>query len=70
MWRAIGALPDPALPGYSELTVRGGWLATPALEVFVVGEDLLHDRHPEVGFPTPGRVEFERAVRAGLTVRF
>jgi iron complex outermembrane receptor protein len=70
MWRAVGPLPDPALPGYTELTVRGGWLATPALEVFVVGEDLLHDQHAEVGFPAAGRVEFERAVRAGLTVRF
>ena len=70
MLRAVGALPAPEVPAYAELTARAGWQATPRLEVFVVGDDLLHSRHPENGPPTPARVEFERALRAGLTVRF
>lgn len=70
MFRAVGALPGPPLPAYAELTLRGGWRATPRVELFVVGDDLLHDRHGESGPALVSRVEFERAARAGLTVRF
>jgi iron complex outermembrane receptor protein len=69
-WYAVGALPDPAVPAYHELALRGGWRPVDTLELFVVGEDLLHARHPEAGAPTPARIEFERAVRVGATVRF
>ena len=69
MLRAVGELPNPRVPGYAELTLRVGWRATPAVDVWVVGQDLLHDAHPEAGPPSPTRVEFERAVRAGVTVR-
>jgi iron complex outermembrane recepter protein len=68
--RAVGALPTPALPAYTELTLRGAWHMTPTLELFVVGHDLLHARHPEVGAAGAARVDFERSARAGITVRF
>jgi iron complex outermembrane receptor protein len=70
MLRAIGALPDPTVPAYTELTLRAGWRVTPNVELSLVGDDLFHDRHPEGGPPTPGRVEFERSLRVGLALRF
>lgn len=69
MLRAIGDLPDPHVPAFAELSLRLGWRATPAVDVWITGQDLLHASHPEAGAPGPGRVEFERAVRAGLTIR-
>jgi iron complex outermembrane receptor protein len=68
--RAVGALPDPDVPAYAEMTLRGGWRITPQVEIWVVGEELLHDRHPEFGPMLPRRVEFERAARVGVTTRF
>ena len=68
--RAIDDLPSPSMPAYSEMTVRLGWRVTPRSDVWIVGHDLLHDRHPELGAPAPRRVEFERGFRVGTTVRF
>ena len=68
--RAVGALPNPASPAYTELTLRGGWHMTPRVELFVVGHDLLHGRHAEVGAAGAAVIEFERSTRVGLTVRF
>jgi iron complex outermembrane receptor protein len=69
-WYAVSALPDPAVPAYHELSLRGSWRPATTLELFVVGDDLLHAQHPEAGLPTPARIEFERALRVGATVRF
>jgi iron complex outermembrane receptor protein len=69
MLRAVAALPNPAVPPYAELNLRVGWWATPRSELWIAGQDLLHDRHPEFGSPLPARVEFERSVRVGLTLR-
>ena len=66
--RAISALPNPRVPTYAELNLRLGWQPTPGLELALVGQDLLHDSHPEFG-PLPRREEFERSVRAVLTIR-
>jgi iron complex outermembrane receptor protein len=66
--RSVGALPNPAVPAYTELTLRGGWFFTPRHDVWLVGQDLLHDRHQEAG--TGGALYFERSLRAGLTLRF
>lgn len=68
--RAVGELPAPRVPGYSELTVRLGWRAAPRADLWVVGHDLLHASHPEAGADLPARVHLERAVRVGITVRF
>jgi hypothetical protein len=51
------------------LNARVGWRATPRIELAVVGHDLLHDHHPEFGPPGPRREEFERGVRALVTLR-
>ena len=69
-FRSVGELPDPRVPAYSELTVRLGWHAASLVDVWIVGHDLLHASHPEAGPDLPIRVQFERAVRAGITVRF
>ncbi len=68
--RSSGALPNPQVPAYTELSLRLGWRVTPRLELSVVGQDLLHDRHPEAGAALLSRTEFERTIRAGLTLRF
>jgi iron complex outermembrane recepter protein len=69
MLRAIGALPHPAVPRYTELNLRFGWRATPRIELWGAGHDLLHDSHPEFGTAGPLRIEFERSFRAGVTFR-
>ena len=69
MLRAVAALPNPVVPSYAELNLRAGWWATPRAEFWVAGQDLLHDHHPEFGPNLPTRVEFERAVRVGITLR-
>jgi iron complex outermembrane recepter protein len=61
----------PALvPDYVELDVRLGWSPTRALELSVVGQNLLHGRHPEYGKPGPTRVEIERNVYGKVVWRF
>jgi iron complex outermembrane receptor protein len=69
MLRAVAALPNPAVPSYAELNLRIGWWATARSELWIAGQDLLHNRHPEFGPALPARIEFERSVRVGLTVR-
>lgn len=49
--RHVGALPNPALPGYWELSGRLGWRATHALEISLSGTNLLHSRHLELPAP-------------------
>lgn len=68
-WRAVGALPDPVVPAYHELNARLAWRPNDKMEFALVGQDLLHDRHPEFGAATPSRVEFERSVRAVFSLR-
>jgi iron complex outermembrane recepter protein len=70
MLRSVSELPNLIVPGFSELSLRVGWLPSPAIEVWFSGQDLLHDQHPEFGAPVATRVEFERSVRAGVAVRF
>jgi iron complex outermembrane recepter protein len=69
MLRAVGALPNPVVPAYTELDLRVGWRARPHLDIWFTGQDLLHDRHPEFGADTPARTEFERSLRLGITLR-
>jgi iron complex outermembrane recepter protein len=62
--RHVGALPDPQLPGYWELSARLGWRATNALEISLSGSNLLHARHLELPLPYGeyiGRSVFARA---------
>jgi iron complex outermembrane receptor protein len=70
MIRSIGSLPNPAVPAYTELTLRAGRRTSSRAEIFIVGHDLLHGAHPEFGTSVPRRVEFERGIRAGVNFRF
>jgi iron complex outermembrane receptor protein len=57
------------VPAYFELDTRLGWALSTSLEVSVTGQNLLHDHHPEYGFPGPGRVEIERSVYGKIAWR-
>ncbi|MGE3332006.1 MAG: TonB-dependent receptor plug domain-containing protein [Rhodospirillaceae bacterium] len=45
--RKVGALPNPALPSYVELTARIGWKITDDLRLALLGANMLHARHVE-----------------------
>jgi iron complex outermembrane recepter protein len=55
-------------PGYAELDLRAAWQATSALELSLVGQNLLAARHIEFGAPE-SRGEMQRAVYASLAWR-
>jgi iron complex outermembrane receptor protein len=55
------------VPSYFELDTRLAWHATQRLEFSLVGQNLLHDHHPEYGFPSPARGEIERSVFGRIT---
>lgn len=67
--RRVSSLPNPPVPAYTELNARVGWRPQPEIELALVGQDLLHDQHPEFGTPLPRRIEFERSVRAFVSIR-
>jgi iron complex outermembrane receptor protein len=58
------------VPSYIELNTRLAWHASDRLELSMVGENLLHNHHPEYGFPDPTRVEIERSVYGKLAWRY
>jgi len=57
------------VPAYFELDTRIGWALSPGLEVSVTGRNLLHDHHPEYGFPSLARIEIERSVQGTIAWR-
>jgi iron complex outermembrane receptor protein len=63
--------PNPGtVPSYFELDARLGWNPTKRLELSLVGQNLLHDHHPEYGFPSPTREEIERSVYGKAVWRY
>ena len=50
------------VPAYAEMDVRLGWHATKNLEFSIVGQNLLHNHHPESGFPGPSQEQIERNI--------
>ena len=50
-YRYVSRITNPNLltPGYSELDLRLGWAPMPRLQISIVGQNLLHDRHVEFG---------------------
>jgi iron complex outermembrane recepter protein len=50
------------VPSYFELNARIAWHVNKRLEVSVVGDNLLHDHHPEYGYPSPTTEEISRSV--------
>ncbi|HYD84347.1 MAG TPA: TonB-dependent receptor, partial [Opitutus sp.] len=62
---------NPAtVSSYAELDLRLGWRVNDKVELSVVGQNLLHDRHAEYGAPSPLRVEIQRSVYAKLAWRY
>jgi iron complex outermembrane receptor protein len=58
------------VPGYTEMDVRIGWLALPQCELSLVGQNLLHARHVEYGFPDGSEIEIGRSVYGKIAWRF
>jgi iron complex outermembrane receptor protein len=75
-WRAVDALrvnnggTEGRVPGYYEMDARLGWRPTDQLELALVGQNLLHDHHPEFGMGRPTREEIERSVHGKVSWRF
>ncbi|HSW06795.1 TonB-dependent receptor plug domain-containing protein [Aquabacterium sp.] len=47
--RAVGALPNPAVPRHVALDLRLAWAVSPGLELSLAGFNLLDAQHPEFG---------------------
>jgi iron complex outermembrane receptor protein len=58
------------VPSYFELDARLAWHPTKRLELAIVGQNLLHDHHPEYGFPSSNREEIARSVYGKVTFGF
>lgn len=58
------------VPAYAELDLRLGWNINRNWEFSLVGQNLLHDQHPEFGAPSPDRVEVRRRIFAKLAWEF
>ena len=75
-WRWVDTLhnnngPTPGtVPGYFEMDVRLAWHPVKNLELSVVGQNLLHNHHPEYGFPDSTREEIARSVYGKLAWQF
>lgn len=70
-YRYVSRITNPTVvvPGYSELDLRLGWSARPTVELFLVGQNLLHRRHVEFG--TLGAAQaIERGVYAKAVWRY
>ena len=64
--RHVGELPDPHVPGYTELNGRVGWYVRRNVQLSLIGENLLHRGHQEY----PGGNLIPRQVRVGLQCWF
>ena len=63
--------PTPGtVPSYVEADARIGWLMNDRLEFSLVGQNLLHDHHPEYGFPSAARPEIGRSVYGKVLLRY
>jgi iron complex outermembrane receptor protein len=57
------------VPNYFELDTRIGWVFE-RVELALVGQNLLHNHHPEYGFPDPAREEIQRSVYGKISWRY
>ena len=62
---------EGTVPSYFEMDARLAWQATKNLEFSIVGQNLLHDRHQEYGFPgSTTTEEISRSVYGKVTWQF
>jgi iron complex outermembrane receptor protein len=64
--RRVGEIPGHKVPAFAELDGRLAYRPRRGLELAVIGQNLLHRRHPEFG----GGFEVDRALRARATVEW
>jgi len=69
MLRHVGKLANIAVPSYTELDINLQWNVTPAIDIAITGQNLLHRRHMEFS-ASRGNSLFERGVLFSATVRF
>ena len=67
--RYVDRLPAPPVPGYVELDARLAWRPIKNVELAIVGQNLLDNRHPEFGAPAT-RQEIQRSVYGKVTWSF
>ena len=58
------------VPSYREMDARFAWHPTAQLELALVGQNLLHEQHPEYGYPSPTRGEIQRRVYGKVSWRY
>lgn len=66
--RHTSSLPQPSVPGYSELDVQWLWRPQERVELALLGQNLLHAAHTEFG--GTGRSVFERSILLKLSLRY
>jgi iron complex outermembrane receptor protein len=64
--RAIGSLPNPAIPSYTAVDLRWGWQATRTVELAVAAFNITDRGHFEFG-PVTQRGDVTRSVSVKLT---
>lgn len=67
--RYVDSLADPQVPSYVSVDLRVAWSVTEQLEVSIVGQNLLDERHPEFVPSNPSAREIERGVYGRVTWR-
>src|SRR2546425_727732 len=68
--RAIDDISNQQVPAYAELNAKLSWQPMTNVDLSLVGQNLLHDRHVEFGAPGPTRREIERGVYGALAWHF
>jgi iron complex outermembrane receptor protein len=67
--RYVTGIANQDVPAYGEMDLRLAWKPTDNLELSIVGQNLLHDHHPEFG-ALNSRQEIQRGVYAKIVWRF
>ena len=70
IYRHTGRRPAPAISPYDELNLRLGWTVRAGWELSLIGQNLLHEYHPELSTAGGGRFAFRRGVYARSAWRF
>jgi iron complex outermembrane receptor protein len=58
------------VPSYGEMDLRLAWHPIQQLELSMTGQNLLHDQHPEYGYPGPTQSQIRRAFYGKLQWRY
>jgi iron complex outermembrane receptor protein len=70
VFRYVDVLPKPYVPSYTSMDVRVGWRIINALELNLVGQNLLSGQHAEFVPSSPSPRKIERGVYGKIVWRF